>query len=133
MTDAGTAWALHLEAQNYGVTAVNLFANGRPSQPDAIIAVSEFSTGELEMMMGGGGPSLANCGLQLIVRGTPDEDYDVVRARIDAIFDYIAAQLDITLSGDRYLHATPQGVPALIEKDDAGRLVFSANFTMTKE
>lgn len=134
MTDVGTAFALYLDSQNFGDAGVNIFANNRPSTPHALIVCSEYTQSRSPTVtMGSGGPQLTSPSLQVAVRGTPAEDYDVVRARIDTIWNLLGALTEITLSGDRYLHVTPNDIPALIDKDDQERLLFVANFTIDKE
>jgi len=134
MTDVGTAVALYLDTfgATYGDAGVNIFANSRPSTPHAVVVCTQTVGQSPQMGLGGGGPLLVSPGLQIIVRGTPTEDYDVVYARAMAIYTLLSNKLDLTLSGERYLHFTPTDLPAMIQKDDQERLLFSMNFTVTK-
>jgi hypothetical protein len=134
MTDVGTLFATWLDDHgSYGVAAVNIFANSRPSTPHALVSFTQTAGGAPSMPMGGGGTQVRSPGLQMIVRGSTTEDYDVVYERAMAIHALIEVMLDVTLSGERIISVTPVDEPLCIEQDDQDRLVFASNYTINKE
>lgn len=132
MTDAGTAFALYLASEGFGTAGVNIFANNRPSKPSAVVVCTEYGGSAPDMPMGGGRASLTHPGLQITVRGSSSEDYDVVHARAMGMWEIIHQLTEITLSGDRYVSVTPTDQPALINKDDDERLLFAMNFDLVR-
>jgi hypothetical protein len=132
MTDTGTAIATLLASNGYGTLATNIFVSLMPATPDAVVVVSEYGSGAPPELVMGAGVPIHHPGLQVRIRGSLTEDYDVVHARATSIWKFIAALGDGTLSSDRYLTFTPNGSPELESRDDLERVIFVCNFSVTK-
>lgn len=146
MTDTGTDFALWLVDQELvrlptDTSPANpslpvVYANARPSEPDSVVACSEYTTGEPPTRnMGNSTPiQLVSTGLQLLVRGAPSEDFDVVYARIVSLWRLIGElPCDCVINGVTYTSVEPVDTPMLMSKDDSDRFMLVANFTTTKE
>ena len=124
----------YLEVQGVATLEQDLWLGSRPEEgTDPIIVVAEYPGQAPEYQndsTAGFGPVRENPQLQIMGRG---EDYQAVRAKVQAAWIALSKVTNQVLSGKRYLSIRPNSSPALIGRDQSDRVLVGFNATVNKE
>lgn len=127
LTDIGT----YLDGQSASITlSTNFFYSLLPETPDNCVAlISEGGPSPLFTMGTTNTPTIERPQIQLLVRNT---SYATGEALIDALYRILTAISNQSLSGTTYLRVEAMSFPALIERDQSKRVLFSCNFDVQR-
>lgn len=116
-----------------GRFGADVFISVMPNSPDVATLFTEYSASGVEHGMGGGPPTNAYPRVQVLVRGTPDEDYDVVQNRAMTLWNAMNSMGSFDVGGTHYESVMAQGVPEKMRTDENERIIFVFNHEVTRD
>lgn len=120
--------ATFLQAQGHGTLGTDIFIGMMPDEPDAILALYEYSGhGPVDTM--GGAPEFEGLSLQLRGRGA-ERDYQAVHTKMVSAAASLHAIVNEPVSAHEYLRVRQDNGPYLIAVDTGDRPVLASNFTV---
>lgn len=114
----------YLEGQGIGTRGTDLFEGRIPDEPIACVGIIEYGGFPPDYIHEQAMVAYERPTVQILVRAAT---YALGRAKAEAAYKAIGAILNTTLSGTRYLKATPLQSPFLLDRDanEAPRFVFN--------
>jgi hypothetical protein len=105
----------------------NLFLSLLPETPDTCMAA--FEAGGVGPLLTFGATSVTQPELQIMVR---NPSYEAGRSDSQELFEIFVDLAGVTVNDKTYLRISPVAMPALIQRDQNGRSIFSMNFSVTR-
>lgn len=130
LNDVGTKLAAATIPTQDLTLGTNLFLGRLPESPDTCVAIYQFAgLGPMDQL-GTAAPNLEVPSLQVRCRAT---SYATAEALANDIWGVLVVILNETLTSTRYLRIEPQQSPFPLERDTQDRVIFIANYNVTKE
>jgi|TARA_R110002020_G_scaffold175414_7_gene367303 hypothetical protein len=130
LSDIGTKLAAASISTQDLTLGTNLFLGRLPESPDTCVAI--YQTGGLAPIdqLGTAAPNLEVPGLQVRCRAA---SYSTGEALANDVWGVLVLILNETLTSTRYLRIEAQQSPLPLERDTQDRIIFVANYYVTKE
>lgn len=125
--------ATYLQGQGLGTMGTNLFYGFMPPDPDICLVLYEYGGLPLEPDMGTPNPRIEYPLIQVVVRGSADEDQDAPRLKIQQAVTALTKIGDQSLSGVQYLAVMAKQAPFFLKRDENFRFYFACNFQVMKD
>lgn len=122
--------AVYLQQAGLGAVATDIFEFRSPDSPNSVIVVRGYPGLPPQKVHNTPGISREKPSLQITVR---DPRSDVAANRAMNVYKALQIIKNITLSGTRYMHVTPNSPPSLIGFDKNGRTEVGFNSQVEKE
>ncbi len=107
----------------------NIYDEKQPDEPDAMVSVHRGPGLAPEFVHDSLTAAIRNTGLQIRVRGNPDDQTDV-EAKALEVQDVMERLVEQVFSGTRYLRALPVGDIGTLEEDSRRRREYMLNFVV---
>ena len=108
----------------------NLFLGRRPDDPASCVAIYETGGRAPELTLGTSTlPAVETRGLQVIARAAAYADSEAI---CTDVFEALCLIDNETISGTRYLLATPQQSPFALDRDSQDRMLHVVNFRIQR-
>ena len=119
----------YLEAAMLGTAGVDLFDNGLPPEPAAVVAIMEYAGESPELVHGTAGIAYERRRFQVTARAAT---FDAAMARATAVHDALVAVRNQMLGGTWYVAVQALQSPFPVEADASGRVRFVCNYRAEK-
>jgi hypothetical protein len=130
LSDIGTKLAAATISTQDLTLGTNLFLGRLPESPDTCVAIYQYAGLRPLDQLGTAAPNLEQPSLQVRCRAT---SYATAEALANDIWGVLVVILNQTLTSTRYLRVEPQQSPFPLERDTQDRIIFVANYNVTKE
>ena len=130
LNDIGTKLAAATISTQDLTLGTNLFLGRLPESPDTCVAIYQYAGLRPIDQLGTAAPNLEQPSLQVRCRAT---SYATAEALANDIWGVLVVILNQTLTSTRYLRVEPQQSPFPLERDTQDRIIFVANYNVTKE
>jgi hypothetical protein len=123
-------------AAGIGTLGTDVFLNVIPETTRVTVAVFELAGRPASFALGGRAPAYTQSSIEIMVRSTVGPtgiaNPTNARARIQRAWNRLSQVSNQTIGGSTYLRIEPESEPYLADRDEQGRVVFSAEFTVTR-